>query len=57
MYVEIRQLHGSNLVDIYGEGYFVCLWMNCAEIMFAVARPLGKLFIGEYGEIKYTKNL
>ena len=33
------------------------LWMNCAEIVFAVARPLGKLFIGEYGEIKYTKTL
>ena len=30
------------------------LWMNCAEIVLAVARPLGKLFIGEYGEIKYT---
>ena len=29
--------------------------MNCAEIMFAVARPLGKLFIGEYGEIKYIQ--
>ena len=29
--------------------------MNCAEIMSAVARPLGKLFIGEYGDIKYTK--
>ena len=33
------------------------LWMNCAEIVLAVARPLGKLFTGEYGEIKYTKTL
>ena len=28
------------------------MWMNCAKIVFAVARPLDKLFIGEYGEIK-----
>ena len=25
--------------------------MNCAEIVFAVAQPLGKLLMGEYGEI------
>ena len=24
IYVEIHQVHGSNLVDIYGEGYLVC---------------------------------
>ena len=33
------------------------MWMNCAEIVFAVAQPLGKLFLEEYDEIKYTKNL
>ena len=33
------------------------MWMNCAEIVFAVAQPLGKLLIGEYGEIKYTETL
>ena len=27
MYVEIHQVHGSNLVDIYGEGYLVCGWI------------------------------
>ena len=31
------------------------LWMNCAEIVFAVARPLGKLLTGEYGEINILK--
>ena len=31
--------------------------INCAEIVFAVAQPFGKLLIGEYGEIKYTKTL
>ena len=33
------------------------LWVNCAEIVFELARPLGKLLTGEYGEIKYTKPL
>ena len=39
----MHQVHGSNLVDIYGG--VPGLWMNCAEIVFVVARPLGKLFI------------
>ena len=50
-------MHGSNLVDIFVEGYMSGLWMNCAEIVFAVVQPLGKLLIGGYGEIKYTKTL
>ena len=33
------------------------VWLNCAEIVFAVAQPFGKLLIGEYGEIKYAKTL
>ncbi len=54
VYVEIHQVHGSNLVDIFC-GWVPGLWMNCAEIVFAVAQPLGKLLVGEYGNIKYTK--
>ena len=44
-------MHNSNLVDIFCGGV-PGFWMNCAEIVFAVAQPLEKLLIGEYGEIK-----
>ena len=33
------------------------VWVNCAEIVSVVARPLGKLLIGEYGDIKCSKTL
>ena len=49
-------MHDSNLLDIFCGGV-PSLRMNCAEIVFAVAQPLGKLLIGDYGEIKYIKTL
>ena len=44
-------MHGSKLLDIFCGGK-PGLWMNCADIVFAVAQPLGKLLLGAYGQIK-----